>query len=139
MRRPLAVLSTAAATILMTTCGVGTAQANIGDILVQQQDSSGHTVCVQDYLVANLTPETIDDSLCAGVTTVRITNDTFEPITITAVGPPASSPSSRAALSGDVVQCGGDGETEEPFVSDSYALQPGSELCAEIRIRITAT
>jgi hypothetical protein len=60
------------------------ARADVGDVSVQQQNADGQTVSTQDYVVANLAPETIGDPVTQGATTVTITNDTLEPINVTA-------------------------------------------------------
>ena len=86
MRRRLftGVAVTSAAVGLLLPMLAGTASADVGDFLVQQQAANGQTVCDQDYVVANVTsPETIKDPVCSGATSATITNGTLEPITVT--------------------------------------------------------
>jgi hypothetical protein len=84
-RKRIATLAlTSALTLAGALVMTPAASADVGDVLVQQMDASGQTVCTQDYVVANLTaPETITDQTCPDATTAKITNDTLEPINIT--------------------------------------------------------
>jgi len=86
-----AAVTTAAASLLLPILA-GTASADVGDVVVRQMDASGHTVCTQNYVVANLTPNTIADNVCSGAVTATVTNDTLEPINVMAAADPEVAP-----------------------------------------------
>jgi hypothetical protein len=84
----LAALPAVALALTSALIAAPAASADVGDILVQQVNASGQTVCTQDYVVANLSPETISDQTCAAATTAEVTNDTLESITVSTVSDP---------------------------------------------------
>jgi hypothetical protein len=64
---------------------VPAASADVGDVLIHQDNAAGQVISTQDYVVANLTPETILDAVTPGATSVTVTNDTLEPINVTGI------------------------------------------------------
>ncbi|MCM2425094.1 hypothetical protein [Streptomyces sp. RKAG337] len=86
MRSPTltAAIGTTATALLLCGLSSGTAQADVGDVLIRQLDANGQTVCIHDYLVANLLDQaSVTDPICPGATRERITNATLQPITDT--------------------------------------------------------
>lgn len=84
MKRLKAVLATSVLAAAAALASAPSAHADVGTIPISEVDASGNLVCVQDETVANLlAPETLIVPMCAGATTVRVTNDTLEPIVVT--------------------------------------------------------
>ncbi|MFI8770368.1 hypothetical protein ACN9M0_39460 [Streptomyces sp. R-07] len=93
----------AAAALLLTGLSAGTAQANVGNVLIQQYDAAGNTVCTQDLLDLNpLAPYSVTDPICPNVVSERITNLTVEPITDTVGTTTTTIPAGQSVLVADI-------------------------------------
>ncbi|MBW8803361.1 MAG: hypothetical protein JF587_05815 [Catenulisporales bacterium] len=84
MRSFRTAVAAAGAALLICGLTAGNAHADVGVVVVQHMAPDGSVLCTHDYLAANLlAPHTFTDRGCEGATSMRITNDTLEPITVT--------------------------------------------------------